>query len=152
MCKKLQLLGDWNPKYNFVPQTRYRGFVHGPHWGTSVPEPPDWPMFILSPSRGIVPPFEKKFQKSHPPKKKKIGRERRTRGTNSWLDDTDKKLVPICLYCLNCPKFGQLIIRKIIKIVATRCQILKLKCTNSTSAGAPSQTPLGELTTLPQAP
>jgi len=28
-----------------------------------------------------------------------------------------------CLYFLNCPKFGQLIIRKIITIVATRCQI-----------------------------
>ena len=25
--------------------------------------------------------------------------------------------------------FGQLILRKIIKIVATRCQILRLKCT-----------------------
>jgi len=27
-----------------------------------------------------------------------------------------------------CTKFGQLILRKIIKIVATRCQILRLKC------------------------
>ena len=34
-----------------------------------------------------------------------------------------------CLYCLNCTKFGQLILRKIIKIIATRCQILRLKCT-----------------------
>ena len=32
-----------------------------------------------------------------------------------------------CLYCLNCPKFGQLIIRKIIRIVATRCQISGVK-------------------------
>jgi len=32
-----------------------------------------------------------------------------------------------CLYCLNCPKFGQLIIRKIIIIVATRCQIFRVK-------------------------
>jgi len=32
-------------------------------------------------------------------------------------------------YCLNCTKFGKLILRKIIKIVATRCRILKLKCT-----------------------
>ena len=40
-----------------------------------------------------------------------------------------KSLVPICLYCLNCTQFGQLILRKIIKIVATRCQILRLKCT-----------------------
>ena len=39
-------------------------------------------------------------------------------------------MVPICLYCLNCRKFGQLILRKIIKIVATRCQIrpIRLKC------------------------
>jgi len=37
--------------------------------------------------------------------------------------------VPICLYCSNCTKFGQLIFRKIIKIVATKYQILRLKCT-----------------------
>ena len=34
-----------------------------------------------------------------------------------------------CHYCSNCTKFGQLILRKIIKIVATRCHILRLKCT-----------------------
>jgi len=27
-------------------------------------------------------------------------------------------------------KFGQLILRRIVKIVATKCQILRLKCTN----------------------
>jgi len=32
-------------------------------------------------------------------------------------------------YCLKCTEFGQLILREIIKIVATRCQILRLKCT-----------------------
>jgi len=32
--KLLQLLGD------FVPQTPYRGFAPGPHWGTSVPQTP----------------------------------------------------------------------------------------------------------------
>jgi len=37
--------------------------------------------------------------------------------------------VPICLYCSNCTQFGQLIFRKIVKIVAIRCQILWLKCT-----------------------
>jgi len=44
-----------------------------------------------------------------------------------------------CLYCLNCPKFGQLIISKII-----RCQILgvKMHVQNSMSA------PFGELTPL----
>ena len=40
-----------------------------------------------------------------------------------------KILVSICFYCLKCTKFGQLILTKIIKIVATRCQILRLKCT-----------------------
>ena len=36
-----------------------------------------------------------------------------------------------------------------VKIVATRC-ILRLKCTKFISAGAPTQTPLGELTALPK--
>jgi len=38
-------------------------------------------------------------------------------------------LVLIGLHFLKCTKFDQLIIRKIIKILATRCQILTLKCT-----------------------
>jgi len=38
-------------------------------------------------------------------------------------------LVPIGLYFLKCTKFDQLTVRKILKIVATRCQILTLKCT-----------------------
>ena len=50
--------------------------------------------------------------------------EARIRG---WMTLT-KILVPTCRYCLNCTKFGQLIFRKIIKIVATRCPILRLKC------------------------
>ena len=37
-------------------------------------------------------------------------------------------LVLIGLYFLKCTKFDQLILRKIIKSVATRCQILWLKC------------------------
>jgi len=32
---------------------------------------------------------------------------------------------------IKCTKFGQLILKKIINIVATRCQILRLKCTKS---------------------
>jgi len=49
--------------------------------------------------------------------------------------------------------FGQLILRKIIKTVATRCQILRLKCTKiQNSAGAPPQTILEELTPLPRPP
>ena len=38
-------------------------------------------------------------------------------------------MVLIGLYFLKCTKFDQLILRKIIKIDATRCQILRLKCT-----------------------
>ena len=38
-------------------------------------------------------------------------------------------LVLIGLYFLKCTKFDQLILRKNIKIFATRCQILKLECT-----------------------
>ena len=44
---------------------------------------------------------------------------------HGWVTLT-KILVPICVYCLKCTKFGQLILRKNIKIVATRCQILRL--------------------------
>jgi len=43
-----------------------------------------------------------------------------------------------------------LILRIIIKIDATRCQILRLKCTKSFSVGTPPHTPLGELTALPR--
>jgi len=43
-------------------------------------------------------------------------------------------------------KFSYLIVRKIVKIVVTRSQILRRKCTNSISAGALPQTPLGDLT------
>ena len=58
-----------------------------------------------------------------------------------------------CLHCLNCPKFGQLIFWKIIRIVATRCQIFGGKnVQNSISAGALPQTPFGELTALPLTP
>ena len=48
--------------------------------------------------------------------------------------------------------FGQLILRKPITTVATRCQILMLKAPNSISVGAPPQTLLGELTVIPQTP
>jgi len=53
---------------------------------------------------------------------------------------------------LACMKFGQLVLWKIIEIVATRCRILRLKCPNLISVGAPPQTLLGELTALPQTP
>jgi len=64
-------------------------------------------------------------------------------------------VVPICLYYLNCAEFGQLILRKIIKIVATICQILRLKCTQfdfSWDSAVRPIYPLGELTALLQTP
>ena len=50
------------------------------------------------------------------------------------------------MHALNALKFGYLILRKIIKFVATRCQILRLKCTKFNFG----QIPLGQLTALPQ--
>jgi len=47
-------------------------------------------------------------------------------------------------------KFGQLFLRKIITTVAIGCQMLRLNAPKSISAGAPAQTPLGELTALPR--
>ena len=45
------------------------------------------------------------------------------------------------------------ILRKIIKIVATRCHILRLKCTKfNLGWGSAPDTPTGELTALPRPP
>jgi len=52
----------------------------------------------------------------------------------------------------NCTKFVQLILGKMIKILATSCQILRLKCTKFDLGWGSRQTPLGELTALPQPP
>ena len=56
------------------------------------------------------------------------------------------------LYCLNCAKFDELILSKIIKTVATRCQILRLKFTKFDLGWGSAPDPLGELTTLPRGP
>jgi len=45
-----------------------------------------------------------------------------------------------------------LILGKISKFDASRCHILRLKCTKFDFAGAPPQNTLGELTALPQTP
>jgi len=45
-----------------------------------------------------------------------------------------------------------MILRKIIKIVATRCQILKLNCTKFDFGWGSAPDPLGELTALPRHP
>ena len=47
---------------------------------------------------------------------------------------------------------GQLILRKIIIIVATRCHTLKLKCIKFDFGWGCAPEPAGELTTLPRPP
>jgi len=49
-------------------------------------------------------------------------------------------------------KFGQLILRRIVKIVATKCQILGLKCIKIDFGWGSAPDPTGELTALPQTP
>jgi hypothetical protein len=51
---------------------------------------------------------------------------------------------------LNCSKYGNFNLWKIVKNVATRCQILRLKCTEFDFNRGPLQMPLGQLTTLPR--
>ena len=63
-----------------------------------------------------------------------------------------KNEFPICLYCLNCTKFCHLTLRKIIKIVATRCRILRLKCTKFDFGWGFAPDPAGGLISLPRTP
>ena len=58
-------------------------------------------------------------------------------------------LVPIGLYFLKCTKFDLLILR-IIKIVATRCQILTLKCTKTDFDWGSAPDPAGGAYSAPQ--
>ena len=63
--------------------------------------------------------------------------------------------VPIyvnCVYCVNCTKFGQLILRIIIKIDATRCQILRLKWTKILFGCGSAPDPAGEAYDAPADP
>ena len=52
----------------------------------------------------------------------------------------------------NCMKFVQLILRKIIKIVATRCQILWLKCTKFDLGWGSAPDPAGGAYSAPPDP
>ena len=59
----------------------------------------------------------------------------------------EKPQVEKCIHC------GQFILGKISKFDATRCQVLKLKCSKfGFRCGAPPQTPLRGVTLLPQTP
>jgi len=52
----------------------------------------------------------------------------------------------------NCTKFGQLILRIIIKIDVTICQILRLICTKIVFGWGSAPDPAAELTALPRPP
>ena len=54
-----------------------------------------------------------------------------------------------CFIIIKCTELGQLILRKSIKIVATRCQILQLKCTKFDFGCGSAPDPAGELTAPP---
>ena len=74
------------------------------------------------------------------------------------MNDSDKNFVPglplgLLFKIIKWTKFGQLVLRRIIKIVANRCQILRLKCTKFDFGWGSAPDPaMRELTALPQAP
>ena len=53
---------------------------------------------------------------------------------------------------IKCTKFGQLILRKIIKILATRCHILRLKCTKFDFGWGSAPDPAGGAYSAPPDP
>ena len=55
-------------------------------------------------------------------------------------------------YCFNCMKFSLLILRKIIKIVATRCHILRQKCTKFDFGWGSAPDPAGGAYSAPPDP
>jgi len=61
-------------------------------------------------------------------------------------------LFPFCLYCLNCTKFGHLVVKKMIKIVGTRCHILRLKCTSVDFGCGSTPAPAEGAHSAPQTP
>ena len=89
---------SYNHSYKYyVQMTLYRVFAPGPHWTPS-------PKILI----GQCLFYASLGKFSHPPKKNfrnppKILRDRRTRGTNSWLDwldDTDIKFGPDMPMCV----------------------------------------------------
>ena len=133
MCKCAKSFSFWG---TWSPRLPTGALPLDPTGRLPSPEPLDRPMFILGLSGGISPSKNSEI----PPKFDET--EEPDGWIHGWMTLT-KILVPICLYCLNCTKFAQLILRKSIKIVATSCQILRLNAPNSISAGTYSapQTP-----------
>jgi len=60
--------------------------------------------------------------------------------------------VPKCFYCLNLPEFDELILRKIVRIVATRCPIFNLKCTKFNFGWSSAPDPAGGAYSAPPDP
>jgi len=58
----------------------------------------------------------------------------------------------IYIYCVNCMKSGQLILGKVIQIVATRCHILRLKCTKFDIGWGSAPDPAGRAYSAPLNP
>ena len=58
----------------------------------------------------------------------------------------------VCVYCVNCTKFGQLVLAKIIRIVAIICQILRLKCTKFDVGWGSAPDPAGGAYSAPPDP
>ena len=59
---------------------------------------------------------------------------------------------PKCFYCLNCPEFDELILRKIVRILATRCQIFRLKFTKFNFGSGSAPDPVGGAYSAPPDP
>ena len=57
-----------------------------------------------------------------------------------------------CFVIIKCTKFGQFILRKIMKIVAIRCQILRLNCTKIDLVWGSAPEPAGGAYSAPQTP
>jgi len=70
-----------------------------------------------------------------------------SRNRPTATDEKKKNLV-----CFGCDFSGWHNFRNIIKTVATRCHILKLKCTKFNFSWGGAQTQLGKLAALPHAP
>jgi len=71
---------------------------------------------------------------------------------DSWLDDTDKNFGPDLPLLFKMHEIWSVDCQEIVKI-ATRCEILRLKCIKFNFAGALPQTPLmGSLYSAPSDP
>jgi len=83
MCKCAKSFSFWGTS---SPRSPTAALPLDPTRGLPSPEPPDWPMFILGLSGEF--PFRKI---RNPPK---IQWDQRTKGMNSWLDNTDTNFGP----------------------------------------------------------